>query len=202
MKIVLENKGIKTETYYIPPFTLYEGEIVVLFLYNGMHFYDTEMYLKDIFCGVIKHENVTINRKMFFVDFFKGSKFRDIFFPSKVNRYLRKDADLTNPFLVKLFEDKYVTRKTKMNKLGGTQRKLLSLYKTFSKTKDIVFDVAGLDSSGALLTFKLVEETIKNGGSAILLDGFEEIKGHTSKFITLEWNDGRLPLQDKINLNF
>lgn len=200
MKVILENKGIKTDTYYIPPFTLYEGEIIVLYLYNGQHFYDTEMYLKDIFCGTIKHENVTINRKMSFVGFFKKSKFRDIFFPSTVNRFLKKDADLTNPFLVKLFEDKYVTRKTKMNKLGGTQRKLLSLYKTFSKTKDIVFDVAGLDSNGALLTFKLVEEIVRNGGSAILLDGFEDMKEHTSKFITIQWDDGRLPLRYMINL--
>ncbi|MHC0440811.1 hypothetical protein [Flavobacterium sp. 3-210] len=197
MKIVLENKGIKTDTYYIPPFTLYEGEIIVLFLYNGMHFYDTEMYLKDIFCGIIKHENVTVNRKMSFVDFFKESKFRDIFFPATVNRFLKKDADLTNPFLVKLFEDIYVTRKTKINKLGGTQRKLLNLYKTFSKTKDIVFDVAGLDPHGATLTFKMVNEVVKNGGSAILLDGFDDMKEHTSKFITLEWNDGSLPLLGK-----
>lgn len=201
MKVVLESKGIKTDTYYIPPFTLYEGEIIVLYLYNGQHFYDTEMYLKDIFCGVIKHENVTINRKMSFVDFFKESKFRDFFSPSSVNRFLKKNTDLTNPFLVKLFEDKYVTLETKMNKLGGTQRKLLSLYKMFSKTKDIVFDLVGLDSSGALLTFKLVEETIRNGGSAILLDGFEDMKEHTSKFITIQWNDGRLPLRDMIDFN-
>ncbi|KAF2335071.1 hypothetical protein [Flavobacterium daemonense] len=106
MKIVIENKGIKTDTFYIPPFVLHEGEIIVLYLYNGKHFYDTEMYLKDIFCGAIKNENVIVNRKMSFVNFFKESKFRDIFFPSTVSRYLRKDKELTNPFLVKLFEDK------------------------------------------------------------------------------------------------
>jgi len=193
MRIVLENKGIKTDTFYIPPFILYEGEVIVLYLYNGKHFYDTEIYLKDIFCGAIKHENVIINKKMSFVGFFRESNFRDVFFPSKVGTYIKKDADLTNPFLEKLFEDKYVTRKTKMNKLGGTQRKLLSLYKSFAKTKDIVFDVAGLDSQGAVLTFKIVQEAVKDKGSAILFDGFEDMKEYTSKFITLEWNDRSLP---------
>ncbi|MFH7002380.1 hypothetical protein [Flavobacterium bizetiae] len=192
MKIVLENKGIKTDTFYIPPFVLYEGEVVVLFLYNGKHFYDTEMYLKDIFCGNINHENVTLHKKMTFVDFFRESNFKNIFFPSIVNRYVKKHTDLANPFLVKLFENKYVTRKTKINKLGGTQRKLLNLYVTLSKTKDIVFD-AGLDPQGAVLTFKMVQETVKNEGSAILLDGFDDMKEHASKYIELEWNEGYVP---------
>ena len=201
MKIVLENKGIKTDAFYIPPFVLHEGEIVVLFLYNGQHFYDTEMYLKDIFCGNVKHENVTLHKNMTFVDFFRESNFKDIFFPSTINRYLDKHADLSNPFLVKLFNDKYVTRKTRMNKLGGTQRKLLNLYVTLSKTKDIVFDVVGLDSQGALLTFNLVEETVKNGGSAILFDGFNDMKEHALKYIELEWNEGYAP-QPKTEFKF
>ncbi len=101
---------------------------------------------------------------------------------------------------MKLFEDKYVTRKTRINKLGGTQRKLLNLYVTLSKTKDIVFDVAGLDPQGALLTFKMVEETVKDGGSAILLDGFDDMKKHASKYIELEWNEDYV--QPKIEFKF
>lgn len=134
MKIVLENKGIKTDSFYVPPFDLREGEVVVLYLFGGGYYYDTEMFLKDIFCGNIKHENITTNKRMMFVDYFRESNFRDVFFPSRVNRYMKKATDLNNPFLVKLFEDKYVTRETKMNKLGGTQQKLLSLYVAFSKT--------------------------------------------------------------------
>ncbi|MFH7014896.1 hypothetical protein [Flavobacterium sp. FlaQc-47] len=192
MKIVLENKGIKTDTFYVPPFVLYEGEIVVLHLHNGVYYYDTEMFLKDIFCGNTEHKNVVVNRKMTFIDYFRESNFRDVFFPSRVNRYIKKDADLTNPFLVKLFGDKYATRKTKMNRLGGTQRKLVSLYVTFLKTKDIIFDLAGLDPQGAELTFKMVKEVVKNGGSAILLDNFPDMKEHASKYIDLEWNDGNV----------
>lgn len=190
MKIVLENKGIKTDTFYVPPFVLYEGEIVVVYLSEEGHYHDTEMFLKDIFCGNIKHENVTTNKRMMFVDYFRESNFRDVFFPSRVNRYIKNDADLTNPFLVKLFEDKYITRETKMNRLGGTQRKLISLFVTFLKTKDIIFDLAGLDPQGAELTFKMVKELVKNGGSAILLDNFPDMKEHASKYIDLDWNDG------------
>ncbi|MCD0466289.1 hypothetical protein [Flavobacterium sp. ENC] len=202
MNIVIENKGIKTDSFYVPAFVLLESEVVVLYLFGGGYYYDTEMFLKDIFCGNIKHENVTTNKRMMFVDYFRESNFIDVFFPSKVNRYVKKDADLTNPFLVKLFEDKYVTRKTKMNSLGGTQRKLISLYVAFSKTKDIIFDLAGLDAQGAELTFKLVKEAVKNGGSAILLDNFPDMKEHASKYIQLEWNKDKLPPTKEFKFNF
>lgn len=189
--MILENKGIKTDNFYVPPFDLHEGEIVVL--YKGINSYDVEVFLKNIFCGKIKHENVILHRKMTFVDFFRESNFRDVFFPLRVNRYIKKDADLSNPFLVKLFGDKYVTREAKLNKLGGTQRKLMNLYVTLLKTKDIVFDLNGLDSQGAELTFKLVEEAVKDGGSAILLYGFNDIKQYASKYIELEWAIDNLP---------
>ncbi|SHH18410.1 hypothetical protein [Flavobacterium defluvii] len=202
MKIVLENKGIKTDTYYIPPFTLYEGEIIVLYLYNGTHFYDTEMYLKDIFCGKRKHENVIIHKKMTFVDHFKKSNLKDVFFTPRISRYLKKDSDFANPFLAKVFENKYFTKKTPMNKVPGTPRKLLALYAVLYKTKDIIFDVAGLDCQGTELTFKLVDEEAKNGGSAILLTAFDNLREHASKFISIEWNDGSLPLQEKIKIDF
>ena len=52
--MLIKNKGIKTDTFYIPPFDLNVGEIIVLHLFNGQHFYETEMLLKDIFIGKTK----------------------------------------------------------------------------------------------------------------------------------------------------
>lgn len=192
MNIVLENKGIKTDTFYVPPFVLQEGEGLVLYLYNGDHFYDTEMFLKAIFCGTTKHKNMTLHKNMTFVEHFKESNFRSRFSPITVGEYLRKNANLNDPFSKKIFEIDWITSKTKMNKLPGTPRKLLCLYATLSKTKDIVFDLAGLDHEGVDFTFKMVKEAVKNGGSAILLDGFDDLKEQASKYIELEWNKGKL----------
>ncbi|MFD2938808.1 hypothetical protein [Flavobacterium notoginsengisoli] len=202
MKVILKNKGIKTDLFFIPPFTLYEGEIIVLYLHNTKYTYENEMYLKNIFCGTVKHDNVVLDRKMTFVDYFRESNFRDTFFPSTINKFIKKDADLANPFLVKLFEDKYVTGKTKMHNLGGTQRKLLNLYKTLLKTKDIVFDLGGIDPQGCVLTFKLVQEAVRDNGSAIILTGFDNLKEYAPKFVTIEWNDGDTPLGNEFHFNF
>lgn len=203
MNIVLENKGIQTDYFYVPPFVLGEGEVVVLFLFNGGYYYDTEVFIRDIFCGKIKHENVILHRKMRFVDYFRRSYFRDTFFPLTVGRYLKKNADLKSPFSNKIFEEKWIKKETKIENLPGTPRKLLTLYATLSKTKDIVFDIAGLDWQGGEFTFKMVKDAVKDGGSAILLDHFEDMKEHASKYIEVEWNKDMLPpvKEFKLNLN-
>jgi hypothetical protein len=202
MKIVLENKGIKTDTFYIPPFVLYEGEALVLYLYNGKHLCDTEVFLKDIFCGKIKNENVILHRKMKFVEYFRRSYFRDNFFPSTVGRYLKQNADPKSHFFNKIFEDKWITKETKIEKLAGTPRKLLTLYATLSKTKNIVFDLSALDWDGTEFAFKMVKDAVKDGGSAILLYAFDDMKQHASKYIELEWNNGNPPPENEIYFNF
>jgi hypothetical protein len=193
MKIVLENTGIKTDTFYIPPFVLYEGEVLVLFLYKEDDYYDAQVFLRDVFCGKIKHENVILHRKMRFVEYFRRSYFRDNFFPLTVGRYLKKNADLKSPFSNRIFEDKWITKETKIEKLAGTPRKLLTLYAALSKTKDIIFDLPALDWEGTEFAFKMVNNAVKEGGSAILLDGIENMKEYASKYIEVEWNEDYVP---------
>ncbi|KQX15826.1 hypothetical protein [Flavobacterium sp. Root420] len=203
MNIVLENKGVKTDYFYVPPFVLGEGEVVVLFLSNGGYFYDTEMFLKDIFCDTTKRENVIIHKKMTFVEHFKESSFRRTFYPTTVGEYLRKNANLNDPFSKKIYEIEWITSKTKMNSLAGKPRRLLCLYAALSKTKDIVFDLVGVDPKGSDFIFKMVKKAIENGGSAILLDSFPDMKEHASKYIEVEWNKDMLPpvKEFKLNLN-
>ncbi|MCC9073724.1 hypothetical protein LNQ49_19265 [Flavobacterium sp. F-65] len=185
--MIIENKGIKTDTFYIPPFNLEKGEVVVLYLHNCSESYDVEMLLKSIFCGTVKDENVIIHKKLKFVEHFKESNLRRYFCPITVGEYLRKNTDLNSSFSEKIFETNWITNKTKVNTLPGNPRKLLSLYATLSKTKNIVFDLVGQDPQGVEFAFEMVKEAVKNDGSAILFYHFDGLKEHCSKYIELEW---------------
>lgn len=192
--MLIQCKGIKTEDYYIPPFTLNKGEIVVLYLYNSMHFYDMSMWLKDIFTGKIKHENVIIKDHFSFVEHFIEPKWRRIFYPVTVHEYLKKNAYKSDSLSRKIYEIDWITKKTRVNTLAGNPRKLLSLYSTLSKTKNIIFDLVAQDPQGAKETYDFVKENIKGGGAAILFDGYDEFKNDCTKFIELEWTTKKLPL--------
>ena len=185
--MLIENKGIRTDTFYIPPFDLNVGEIVVLYLFNGQHFYETEMFLKDIFCGKTKDENVVVHKNLTFVEHFIEPKLRRLFYPVTVGEYLKNNADLNSPYATKIYETKWINEKTKVNTLAGNPRRQLCLYATLSKTNSIVFDVAGQDPKGAEATYEIVKGVVKNGGSAILLDCFEDMKNDCTKYIELQW---------------
>jgi hypothetical protein len=185
--MLIESKGIRTDTFYIPSFDLNEREIVVLHLFSGQHFYETERFLKDIFCGIMKDENVVIHKSFTFAEHFTEPKLRKLFYPVTVGEYLKKKANFDNPYAKKIYEIEWINEKTKVNTLAGNPRRLLSLYATLSKTGNIVFNVVGQDPKGAEETYGIVQDVVKNGGSAILLGGFEDMKNDCTKYIELQW---------------
>jgi len=185
--MLIENKGIRTDNFYIPPFDLNVGEIVVLYLFNGKHFYETEMFLKDIFCGKTKDENVIVHKSLTFVEHFIEPKLRRLFYPVTVGEYLKKNANLDSPYATKIYEIDWINENTKVNMLAGNPRQLLRLYATLSKTNNIVFDVVGQDPKGAEETYEIVKDVVRKGGSAILLDNFEDLKKDCTKYIELQW---------------
>ncbi|MFS4473968.1 hypothetical protein [Chryseobacterium sp. T20] len=186
-QILIENKGIQTDMFYVPPFTLNEGEIIIINLFNGSHFHETKMFLKDLFCGKTNHESIIIHKKMTFAEHFRESNFRDIFYPMTVGEYLRKNANPVSPYATKIYETEWINKKIKVNTLAGNPRRLLTLYAALSKTKNIIFDLVGQDPDGAKETYKIVQEVVKKGGSAILLDGYDDMKNDCTKYIELQW---------------
>ncbi len=185
--MIIENKGIKTDKYYVPPFDLDEGEIVVLYLFSGQHFQETEIYLKDIFTNKTRNENVKINRQLTFVEQFVEPKFRQLFYPVTVGEYLERNANSESNFATRIYADKWITNKTRMSTLGSNPRKLLSLYATLSNTSDIVFDLVGQDLQGAEEVYQIVKDNVRKGGSAILLDNHNDLKHDCTKYVELQW---------------
>ena len=186
--MLIESKGIKTDTFFVPPFNINVGEIVVLYLFNGQHFFNTEMFLKDIFCGKTRDGNVVIHKEFTFVEHFIEPKLRRLFYPVTVGEYLKINADLKSPYASKIYEIDWINEKTSVNTHAGNPRRLLSLYATLSKTKNIVFDLVGQDPKGAEATYKVVKEVVNKGGSAILLDCFKHMKNDCTKYVELQWN--------------
>lgn len=185
--MILQNKGIQTEKFYLPPFELKAGELIVLHLFSGAHFYETEMLLKNIFCGNIIDENIQIYGKMTFVEHFREPKIRRIFCPVTVGEYLKQNSNLNSLYSSKIYEIEWIKKKTKVNTLAGNPRRLLSIYATLSKTNNIIFDVAGQDPIGAKEIYEIVKNEVKKGGSAILLDSFDDMKNDCTKYIEIQW---------------
>jgi hypothetical protein len=185
--MVLKSDGITTDKYIIPPFELKEGEIVVINLMGGTHFREVEMFLRNIFTGLTPHKNVTIMKPLLFAEHFNESTLKSIFYPMSVGKYLKKYANPQSVYATKIYDTNWLTKNTKVNTLAGNLRKQLSVFSTLSNTQHIVSDLTGQDPKGAMETYKIIQENVNNGGSAILLDWTEDMKEECTKYIEIEW---------------
>ncbi len=185
--MIIKNNGITRDNFYIPPFELNEGEVVILHLFGGSHYDSIRNYLRDVLTGKQKNDNVEVYKPLLFVDYIFESKWRSLFYPLTVGEYLKKNADTKSSYATKIYEtNSWITKRTKVNILTGALRKLLSLFAKLSKSRDIVFDLDGQDPLGAMNMYKFVKENVKNGGCAILLDWVDDFRNDCTKFIQLE----------------
>jgi hypothetical protein len=185
--MLIENKGIETVIFKVAPFELNEGELVVLNLSNGRHFYETALFLKDLFCGKTKDKNVLVHENLTFVEHFIEPEMRRLFYPTTVGKYLNNNANLDSPFATRIYEIEWIDKKTKVNTLNGSKKRLLNLYATLSKTNNIVFNFVGQDPKGVEEAYEVVKEVVKKGGSALLLDSSKKLKYDCTTYIELQW---------------
>jgi hypothetical protein len=185
-EMLIESKGMQFGKFHIPPFTLRKGEIVVINLGNGAHNFELTKDVVSVLEGNMKQDGTQVLQPLTFVNHFRQSRFRRLFSSTSVGQYIRKNADTSNQYTEKIYEIPYITAKTKVNSLAGTPRKLLALYTTLSRTKNITFDLAGLDPAGAAEIYTRVNRVAANGGAAILLDWTDGMKDNCTSYLQLK----------------
>lgn len=185
-ELIIESKGIKTDHYFIPPFELREGELVIIYLEGGAYFDDLKEQLLAIFAGKVHHENVKVIKPLTFAAPIEESALKRIFNPMSVGRYLKKNANLKKSVL-RIFEIDNFTKKDKVKNLETSERKRLSLCAVFSKTKYVSFDLRGEGAAYFNKTYQFAKNEIKNDSAAILIDWSDDLKNDCSKFIAIEW---------------
>lgn len=71
------------------------------------------MFLKDLFIGKTKNENVVVNQRLTFVEHFMEPKIRRLFYPVTVGEYLKHNANLNSPYATKIYENTWINKKQK-----------------------------------------------------------------------------------------
>lgn len=65
--MLLENKGLAIDDFFVPPFIINKGEIVTIYMFGGGHFFDLEKKLVDIFTGRTKSDHVDLSAQFHFI---------------------------------------------------------------------------------------------------------------------------------------
>ncbi len=185
--MLIDFKGLKTEDHIIPPFQLNQGEMVLVYLYGGGHYYPLKSALKNVLTRRINDEQITIHEPLLFVDYFKEPTFRKMLYPVTVGEYIKKNGGPNEAIAHKIYAENQITESTRVNTLNVLQRKLLSLYVTVSKTKNIIFDLDGLSAQSSEYAYRIVKNFVKDGLSAIYIDWCDEYKNDCTTYVELQW---------------
>lgn len=184
--MILKSTGIIIGNYFIPPFEVREGELVVLYLYGGAHYHHLKSELVKILTGKRHHPGVKISSRCTFAEHVAVPAIRRWFFPVTVGGYIKRHAALSPQYSSLIYQREGITPKTRVRDLSITERKILSIYAALSRTNNIIFDFVGQGPTSAEETMQIVRESISSGSSAILLDWADDMKEEATTFITLE----------------
>ncbi|TCN55614.1 hypothetical protein D0809_16220 [Flavobacterium circumlabens] len=166
------------EDFLIPSFTLNEGEIVIIEIPNGVEFQKISLRLIEIItelCSEIKY-----------AEHFKENSFLNKLFPVTIGGYL-KGCNENSIYKNKIYEIEWIKPKIKVNSIAGRYRRLLSLYKTLTFTKNIIIDLVGVDPFGGVEIFKILKQNRTENGSVILFDSCNEFEKDCTNFIRAKY---------------
>lgn len=191
--MLIESKGFSLDNYYVPPFYLQKGELLIVDINRNVPFLRFELLLANILLGKESDENITINSPFLFTGRdWNESWFKSTFKPTTVKQYMSqyiphyRNIIETINYLDHNFLD--LNGEDRMSSLEGTPFRLISIFTALAKSKYIFTDMIGLDPNGTRLTWDIINENIENGGSCIILDQSEwsnYIK-YAKKFIKIE----------------
>lgn len=185
MKLIT-SEGIKLREFYIPPFTIHRGEIVVIRLPEGAYFRELLFELVPILTGERIYPGVEPDKSFRYVRHIEESRWRSLLFPLLVKRYISRNA---NPHseISKLAIDDRVTPDTKICSLAWTQRKKVSLFTELSWSDRIIFDLMGIDPAAAEEICTLIKRYTVPSGAAILIDYYDELSDVRTQLIEFQY---------------
>lgn len=181
--MLLTNEGIRIGRLYVPPFTLRSGEFLVVNLMGGAHFYETALFLKELFTGRRSDAAVKVWQPFDYAERYREPLFRRWWRPVTVGSYFQQHARPGSDYPDRFYATGFVDRRTKVNTLAGDRRKLMELSAALSHAACIAFDLAGIDPAGADKACALVKDFVSRGGAAILLDWTGDMREAGSMYV-------------------
>lgn len=179
MNPLIRNVGFTWKGFSVPPFVLYEGEMIRIWIPMarypaqeiGGHEFSKE--LQKIFLGKQEIAEAQIYTSFPFADDICQSKISYFIAPLSVGQYLLKKRKLSNPVAEKIMHELKLKAHDIILQLTYSKRKNLSLMAMMADEMCIAFDYYGLGPTSEEDLTELVREQVENRKSFIAFDNLD-----------------------------
>lgn len=183
---MVSSEGLTIDKFYIPPFTVDNGDIVIIELPNGPYFTEVLFQMVDILTRRQEVSDVTVKSDFKFVEHIVETGWTRFLRPMTVGRYIKGKGNLDDNTSNRIYGLCDLKSTTEIRRMPGNHRKLLSMLTTLSWTNNIIIDLLGVDPIGGDTAYNLAKENVSKGGTVILLDNCGDFKSDCTKFIKYE----------------
>jgi len=191
---MIRSTGLRIGDFFIPPFDVEKGELLVIELPPGCYFGAMLFKMADILTGKEVNYNVVLKERFRFVEHIASGGFIDRIFPTTVQGYIVKHSSPNGQAeeIYELFranlppESREIRPDTQVMKLSETSRRLLSLFTVCSWTDKIIFDLWGVGAGGGEHIYPIAKTLVAKSGTAVLIDYIDEYKNDCSGFVRYE----------------
>ncbi|QHT68474.1 hypothetical protein GXP67_18410 [Rhodocytophaga rosea] len=176
MSNIIISTGFTINGYWISPFELLKGQVISLWLPQDTEQNEgvgskIESQLIKLLSGKQTHNALTLIKRFMYIEDYKGDDwFKEHFYPTTPERYLKKNSKLLKAERNQILNELISKPALPLNRFGGNTRRMLALLACMSKSNNILFNVGGLDSQGVNQVYQQIEKMVDQGGSAIELN--------------------------------
>lgn len=188
---MVQSKGLTIDNFYIPPFTVNKGDMVIIELPNGPHFSEVLFKMVDLLTRRQESPDIHVSADFKFVSHITETGWKRFFRSMTVGRYIREHSNPTNKIVDKVYDICNIKPSTEIRRMQGNHRKILSMLNTLSWTNNFIFDLVGVDPTGGAKAYDLAKENIRNDGTVILLDNYDDFKNDCTRYIKYELVSGK-----------
>jgi len=164
----------------VPDFEIREGEIASILIDKPSF----EFELKDYLTGKLANDKIKIFQPLIFADYLSGNYtwIAKIRRRHSVQRVIRQELNCNDNKIQEILNKAEITFDSKIDRLAGNPRRILSTLIAFEKNKNVIYTTIGMDPLGIERLNRIVRDEVRfKKGAAIeinspYIDGQRQIQ--------------------------
>ncbi len=175
-EFLAKSSGFTIQNLRFPPFEIKRGQLLGFHLGGGPHYHILRNEFILLLTKKKRRPEIAVSEPFALAELLVDRAFSRLLFPRSVKNLIEKQGGQNSLPESRLYEQAELFPNSKINGLNHFQKKWVALCLCISKGEHILLDMLGITPKYADQIVDLVAEYVSLGGTAIVVDNFNDSK--------------------------